>query len=64
VRHWSRFLERILALVNSPGFDDLDPAEQDRRYQEIARLTRAEPLLPISLPPHRFAKSASRGVVR
>ena len=30
------------------------PAEQDRLYKQVAQVTRAERLLPNSLPPHRF----------
>ena len=54
MKRWSRFLERIFALVASPGFEQLTPAEQDRLYEEIARVTRAERLLAMSRPPHRF----------
>lgn len=53
MNHLTRFLDKILALVNSPGFDDLDPAEQDRLYEQLARAERARRLLPRSRPPHR-----------
>jgi hypothetical protein len=54
MKRWKRFLDKIFALVTSPGFDDLDPAEQDRLYEQIARAERAERLLTKSRPPHRF----------
>ena len=54
MKRWKRFLDKIFALVTSPGFEDLDPAEQDRLYQQIARAERAERLLAKSRPPHRF----------
>jgi hypothetical protein len=40
--------------VTSPGFADMDPAEQDRLYEQVARVTRAERLLSTSLAPHQF----------
>jgi len=32
----------------------MDPAEQDRLYEQVARVTRAERLLSTSLAPHQF----------
>jgi hypothetical protein len=54
MKRWKRFLDKIFALVTSPGFEDLNPAEQDRLYEQIARAERAERLLTKSWPPHRF----------
>ena len=60
MERWSRFLERIFALVSSPGFAELGPAEQDRLYEQVARATRAERLLAKSRPPHLFYRGAVR----
>lgn len=57
MNRYTRFLEKIIALVNSPGFDDLDPAEQDRLYEQLARAERARRLLARSRPPHRSCRS-------
>jgi hypothetical protein len=54
MKSWKRFLDKIFELVTSPGFEDLDAAEQDRLYQQIARAERVERLLAMSRPPHRF----------
>ena len=54
MNRWPRFLQRIFALVTSPGFADMDPAEQDRLYEQVARATRAESMLSEALPPHLF----------
>lgn len=56
MNYLTRFLDKIIALVNSPGFDDLDPAEQDRLYEQLARAERARRLLARSQPPHRFCR--------
>ena len=56
MKRWNRFLDNIFALVSSPGFADLSPAEQDRLYEQIARTARAERLLADSRPPYRFSK--------
>lgn len=56
MNHLTRFLDKIVALVNSPGFDDLDPAEQDRLYEQLARAERARRLLARSRPPHRSCR--------
>jgi hypothetical protein len=60
MKRWSRFLERILALAASPGFEDLKPADQDRLYEQVARATHAERLLAKSWPPHLFYTRAVR----
>jgi hypothetical protein len=60
VNHWPQFLRRIFALVSAPGFADLEPAEQDRLYEQVARATRAERLLAKSLPPHLFYRRMAR----
>ena len=54
MKQWKIFLDKIYALVTSPGFADLEEAEQDRLYEQIARAVRAERLLANSQPPHRF----------
>jgi hypothetical protein len=58
MNRWKRFLDMLFALVASPGFSDLDPAEQDRLYEQVARAARVERLLAKSRPPHRFYTSA------
>jgi hypothetical protein len=58
MKTWKRFLDKILALVTSPGFDDLTPAEQDLLYEQIARAARAERSLEKSQSPHRFYTGA------
>jgi hypothetical protein len=60
MERWKKFLDKIFALVTSPGFEDLDPAEQDRLYERIARAERAERLLAKSRPAHRFFTRAMR----
>ena len=60
MKRWKRFLDKIFALVTSPGFEDLPPTEQDRLYEQIARAERAERLLAKSWPPHRFYTRAMR----
>jgi hypothetical protein len=60
MKRWSRFLERVFALVASPGFAELGPAEQDRLYEQVARATRAERLLAKSWPPHLFYRETVR----
>jgi hypothetical protein len=60
VNHWPQFLKRIFALVSSPGFAELDPAEQDRLYDQVARATRAERFLAESRPPHLFYRDTLR----
>ena len=54
MKRWKRFLDKIFALVTSPGFENLTPAEQDRLYEQIAREAHVERLLANSRPPYRF----------
>lgn len=56
MNYLTRFLDKIVALVNSPGFEDLDPAEQDRLYEQLARAERARRLLARSRPLHRSCR--------
>ncbi len=60
MKRWKIFLEKIFALVTSPGFEDLPPAEQDRLYEQIARATRAERFLAKSRPPHLIYREMVR----
>jgi hypothetical protein len=62
MKRWKRFLDRILALAASPGFENLSPAEQDRLYEQVARVARTERLLDKSRPPHQLSKWARSAV--
>jgi hypothetical protein len=56
MNRWSRFLAKVFALVSSPGFADLSPAEQDKLYEQLAKAERIRRLLAKSRPPHRFRR--------